>query len=79
MPAGSRTSPAAELRAVEAWNAAHPVGTVVSYWKGVRVGPSTGSAATRSEAQMLGGHTAVVWLEGVSGCIALTHVEAHRG
>lgn len=29
---------------------------------------------TRSEAQVLGGHTAVVWIEGRSGCVALDRV-----
>ncbi len=28
-----------------------------------------------TEAQVLGGHTAVVWLAGVSGCVALSHCE----
>lgn len=29
---------------------------------------------TRSEAQILSGHSAVVWMDGVSGCYNLTHV-----
>lgn len=29
---------------------------------------------TRTEAQILSGHTAVVWLDGVSGCYCLSHV-----
>lgn len=29
---------------------------------------------TRTTAQILGGHTAVVWLEGISGCYGLSHV-----
>jgi hypothetical protein len=31
---------------------------------------------TRSEAQVLGGHSAVVWLEGISGCYLLDRVRA---
>jgi hypothetical protein len=61
-------------RPVDAFNAIHPVGTPVRYWKGVREGEGRISR-TRTPAQMLGGHTAIVWLEGVSGGIALTHVE----
>lgn len=34
---------------------------------------------TRSEAQLLFGHTAVVWVEGISGCYSLSHVEAVEG
>jgi hypothetical protein len=61
-------------RPVDAFNAIHPVGTPVRYWKGVREGEGRISR-TRTPAQMLSGHTAIVWLEGVSGGIALTHVE----
>jgi len=61
--------------AVDAFNAAHPVGTTVNYWRGVREGKPSGTGPTRSDAQLLSGHTAVVWIEGTSGCIALTHVE----
>ncbi|WP_346536985.1 hypothetical protein [Micromonospora sp. DPT] len=63
-----------ECRRVELFNAIHPVGTTVRYWKGVREGDGK-TSTTRTEAQLLSGHTAVVWLEGVSGCIALTHIE----
>ena len=59
---------------VDAWNDAHPVGTSVRYWTGLREGrgkPST----TRTEASVLGGHTAVVWVVGEPACIALTHIE----
>ncbi len=64
--------------AVDAWNAKHPIGTSVKYWRGARgraeaaseVGPMS------SPAELLGGHTPVVWIEGCSGAIALSHVEA---
>jgi hypothetical protein len=64
-------SPAAE---VEAFNAAWPVGTVVDYWRGAYEGEPSDRGATRTPAQVLSGHTAVVWIEGCSGCIALSHV-----
>lgn len=58
----------------EQFNADHPVGTLVTYWTGMREGQGKASR-TRSEASVLGGHTAVVWVEGHSACIALSHVE----
>lgn len=60
--------------AADAWNDAHPVGSAVRYWTGLREGRARASA-TRSAASVLGGHTAVVWVVGESACIALTHVE----
>ena len=61
-------------KAVAAWNAKHGVGTVVAYWS--LPTDEARIAKTRTEAQLLSGHTAVVWLEGVSGCWALSHVRA---
>jgi hypothetical protein len=60
--------------AVDAWNATHPVGTIVRYWKGLREGEGR-LGRTRSEATLLGGHTPVVWVDTTSGAIGLTHVE----
>ena len=59
---------------VDAFNEAHPEGTRMRYWKGLRQGAPTGLATVRAPATVMCG-AAVVWLEGVSGCIALTHVE----
>lgn len=56
------------------WNQRFPVGTAVRYWTGLREGIGKLSK-TRSEAQVLGGHTAVVWIENQVGCVALSHVE----
>lgn len=64
-----------ENEAVERWNNHHLVGTPVRYWPGAREGAGIESI-TRTPAQMLGGHSAVVWVEGYSSCIFLTHVEA---
>ncbi len=61
------------LSPVDAWNAAHPIGTHVRYWPGALGGEAL-DGVTRTPAQMLG-HTPVVWLKGVPGCIALSHVE----
>lgn len=49
------------------------LGAPVRYWTGVREGPGT-AGVTRTGAEVLGGHTAVLWVEGVAGAIALTHV-----
>lgn len=62
-------------REVADFNARYPVGTMVKYWRGV-VGDDEhgGVGATRTKAEVLSGHTAVIWIEGCSGCVALSHV-----
>lgn len=67
------TRPTAQQLA-DAWNAAHPVGTLVRYWRGLREGKPSGVGKVRWEAQDVCG-TASVWIEGCSGCVALSHVE----
>lgn len=62
-------------KTVEEFNAIHPEGTMVRYWRGVKDGLPSGHGKTRSQAEILSGHTPVVWIEGCSGCIALSHVE----
>ena len=59
------------------FNGRVPIGTPVRYWTGPRTGPGVESK-TRTEAQLLGGHTPVVWVEGCVACIALSHVEVIR-
>lgn len=63
-----------EHQTVDAWNREHAVGVKVKYWKGVKRDAPSGEGATRSEAYMAS-DTACVLIEGVSGCIALSHVE----
>lgn len=58
---------------VREWNKRHPVGTPVRVRTDTR---GTIETVTRSEAQMLSGHTAVVWVEGIAGCYALERVTA---
>jgi hypothetical protein len=60
--------------AVKKWNERFPVGTPVRYWTGARVGHGQ-KGKTRTLAEGLNGHTAVLWLEGVSGCVALSHIQ----
>lgn len=59
---------------VAVWNERHPVGTPVEYWRGIVEGDGLKSK-TSSAAEVLGGHTAVVWVEAQGPCIALTHVK----
>ena len=58
----------------ERFNEANEVGTRVRYWTMLREGPGV-EAETRSKAQLLSGHTPVVWVTDYPACIALTHVE----
>jgi hypothetical protein len=60
---------------VAKWNERFPVGTRVRYWTGDRYGIGKVST-TRTLAEVLSGHTAVVWVNGEAGCVALSHVEA---
>lgn len=56
------------------WNAANPIGASVMVKLDGHDEPI--ATTTRSGAQVLSGHSAVIWLEGVSGCYLLTHVRA---
>jgi len=69
-PARSTISPA---KLAEKWNRYFPIGTRVRYWSGVREG-SGKISITRTQAEVLGGHTAVVWIDGYDSCVALSHV-----
>lgn len=57
------------------WNEKHPVGTVVDVTKDDRTVVRT---KTTRGATVLGGHTAVAWLEGFRGCYDLSRVKAVR-
>lgn len=59
---------------IDRFNKKCPVGGKVRYWTGLREGEGVEST-TRSEAQAIGNHTAVVWVEGHSACITLSHIE----
>jgi hypothetical protein len=60
---------------VDAFNAENRVGALVRFWTGEREGDGM-VGVTRSDAEVLSGHTGVVWIKGVSGCVALSHVQA---
>ena len=63
---------------VDRWNERNAVGAPVRYFEvickdGWRSEPI--DTRTRTPAQVLGGHTAVVWLENVIGCVKCSHCE----
>lgn len=55
----------------DAWNAVNPIGTEVVLRRDDDVQMRT---RTGSDAQVLSGHSAVIWLRGVSGCYLLDRV-----
>jgi hypothetical protein len=60
-----------DRRECAAWNAKHPVGTKVT----VRLDSGeTRETVTRSAAEVLSGHSAVIWLDGITGCYLLDRV-----
>ena len=61
----------AEQKKADKWNATHPVGTVVDLLKD---GGEVVRTHTRSAAEVLSGHTAVIWLAGIRGCYTLDRV-----
>ncbi|MFD3970180.1 hypothetical protein [Streptomyces cyaneofuscatus] len=78
---GPRPASSPELLAMVAagWNSLYAVGAPVVAYPGCR--PEDDPKAerlvtrTRSKAEVLGGHTAVVWVDGHSAAINLTHVD----
>ncbi len=54
-----------------AWNNAVSIGQWVDYREVADAAPQR--LQTRTRAEVLSGHTAVVWLEGKSGCVCCTH------
>lgn len=60
------------IRQVADWNTAHPLPGVPVI---VKLDDGTERATrTQSEAQILGGHSAVIWLDGISGAYSLNRV-----
>lgn len=69
----NKRNKAALERQCEAWNSANVVGCEVE------VTLDSGEVRrtqTRSEAQVLSGHTAVIWLIGIRGCYLLERVRS---
>lgn len=66
-----RLSTEALQRACDAWNARYAIGTAVTV---VKDGGDVVATTTRTAAYVLGGHSAVIMLEGISGCYLLERV-----
>ena len=68
---------AAEKLKVELWNRSCPPGTKVRLYSS-RKQPREPllETVTISHAELLGGHTAVVWLQDCAGCISVDAIEA---
>ncbi len=64
-----------EQELVERWNKLHQIGAAVTVKKD---DGSKLNTVTRSVAWMLSGHTAVILVEGISGCYSLTRVSARK-
>ena len=62
-----------EQKKVDAWNAKYEVGQDVLLR---RDNGETVQTQTRSNAELLSGHTAVIWLQAVIGCYCLDRVTA---
>ena len=67
----NRPNPQALQRQCDDFNARYPVGQAVSVRKDGGDGVLT---KTSSEAQVLSGHSAVIWLEDIRGCYLLDRV-----
>lgn len=65
-------TPATLQREVDEFNALVKIGEPVEYVS-VKGDTNWQRFNTRTEAQILSGHTAVVWLEGKSGCVCIDH------
>lgn len=60
------------LRQCAKWNAQYPIGTEVRYYP-VKGNDKFSRHLTMSEAYVLSGHTAVIFLDQHSGCVSLDH------
>lgn len=75
MPPPKRPTAAQLQRQCDNWNAKHPEGTVVSF-ESIKGQGETHRGKSISEALVLNGHSAVIQLEGKSGCVDLGHCTA---
>jgi hypothetical protein len=59
---------------VDQWNAKYPIGTPITRYRLVNPLESPEDTKTRSEAWLMGGHTAMVMVEGVAGGVMVESV-----
>lgn len=64
-------------RDVARFNARFSVGDPFWAYRGLR-GVNPIAVTLRTPAELLSGHTPVAWVDGTSGCIALTHLEPRQ-
>ena len=69
LPPAREKNPQAE---VEAFNRRFRVGDPVDYYEVIGLGECL-RTRTRTPAEVLSGHSAVVWLEGKAGCVLCSH------
>jgi hypothetical protein len=69
-----KKTPAVLEKEAAAWNAKHPVGTPVTRYKIIDPLEDGKDTKTRSEAWVMGGHSVMVMVEGVSGGVCLESV-----
>lgn len=62
------------IEAVDDFNTEHPVGTAVTRYKLINPLREPEETVTRSQAWVMGGHSAVVLVAGVSGAVLLESV-----
>jgi len=63
-----------QINLVEQWNEKYPVGTPVTRYRLVNPLEQPEDTKTRSEAWLMGGHTAMVMVEGVAGGVMVESV-----
>jgi len=73
MPAPKRKTPEQLQAQCDAWNARHPEGTQIAF-ENIRGQGATHKGKTTSEAQVMGGHSAVIWFDGKAGAVSLDHI-----
>jgi hypothetical protein len=61
------------LKQCQDFNTRYAVGDAIKFWTEPREGNPTQEGIIRFPAEVMGGHTPVVWVEG-KGAIALSHV-----
>ena len=69
-------NPKAQQKRVDEWNTRHPIGTPVTRYKLIKPLLEPEQTKTRSEAWLMGGHSAMVMVEGVSGGVLIESLVA---
>lgn len=72
-----RLSPAKLQAACDKFNATYPIGTTMHAWTGAMgEGEPKVGQIREPGAYVMSGHSAVVHMDGVRGCVSLTHVRS---